>query len=142
MPTGTATGGTSLCPDSSSGCWGSELELSKPGRLVSRMDNQPFSGCSADLAISYSNSLGLGPDNAPEENEYVSEDPIRIHENPSTSILGDSPGTHSTLEFPAEDKLEEVPVVRTMPWAPWLGVALAGVLLALLASLYRRRLPQ
>ncbi|KAB0383679.1 hypothetical protein FD755_005596 [Muntiacus reevesi] len=142
VPTGTATGGTSLCPDSSPDCWGSELELSKPGRLVSRMDNQPFSGCSADLAISYSNSLGMGPDNAPEENEYVSEDPIRIRENPSISILGDSPGIHGTLEFQAEDKLEEGPVVRTMPWAPWLGVAMAGALLALLASLYRRRLPQ
>ncbi|XP_055400262.1 mitochondrial antiviral-signaling protein isoform X2 [Bubalus kerabau] len=138
VPTGTATGGTSLWPDSSSDCCGSEPELSKPGRLVS-MDSQPFSGCSADLAISHSNSLGMGPDNAPEENEYVSEDTIRIHENPSTSLLGDSPGTHTT---PEEDELEELPVVRTMPWAPWLGVAMAGALLVLLASLYRRRVPQ
>ncbi|KAI4538216.1 hypothetical protein MG293_011619 [Ovis ammon polii] len=142
VPTGTATGGTSLLPDSSSDCCGSELELSKPGRLVSRMDSQPFSGCSADLAISHSNSLGMGPDNAPEENEYVSEDTIRIHENPSTSLLGDSPGTHTTQNFQAEEDGEELPVVRTLPWAPWLGVAMAGALLVLLVSLYRRRLPQ
>ncbi|XP_032461503.1 mitochondrial antiviral-signaling protein isoform X1 [Phocoena sinus] len=139
-PTGTATGGTSPWPDSSSDCWGSELELSKPGRLVSRMDSQPFSGCSADLAISHSNSLGVGPDNAPEENEYESEDTIRIHGGPSTPVLGDSPGTHTAPEFWEEEELEELLVVRNLPWAPWLGVAVAGVLLAaLLATLYRRR---
>ncbi|XP_036682531.1 mitochondrial antiviral-signaling protein isoform X4 [Balaenoptera musculus] len=142
-PTGTATGGTSPWPDSSSDCWGSELELSKPGRLISRMDSQPFSGCSADLAISYSNSLGMGPDNAPEENEYESEDTIRIHGGPSTPTLGDSPGTHTTPGFREEEELEELLVVRTSPWAPWLGVAVAGVLLAaLLATLHRRRLLQ
>lgn len=84
----------------------------------------------------------MGPDNAPEENEYVSEDTIRIHENPSTSLLGDSPGTHTTPKFQAEEDGEELPVVRTLPWAPWLGVAMAGALLVLLASLYRRRLLQ
>ena len=106
------------------------------------MDSQPFSGCSIDLTISHSNSLGMGPHNASEENKYVLKDTIRIHENPRTSILGDSPRTHTTLEFQAEEELEELPVVRTMPWAPWLGVAMAGALLVLLASLYRRRLPQ
>lgn len=104
------------------------------------MDSQPFSGCSADLAISHSNSLGVGPDNAPEENEYESEDTIRIHGGPSTPVLGDSPGTHTAPEFWEEEELEELLVVRNLPWAPWLGVAVAGVLLAaLLATLYRRR---
>uniref|UniRef100_A0A8D1UM87 Mitochondrial antiviral-signaling protein n=1 Tax=Sus scrofa TaxID=9823 RepID=A0A8D1UM87_PIG len=62
-PIGTAAGGTSPWPDSNSDRWDSEEpELSKPGRLVSRMDSQPFSGSSEDLAISYSNPLGSGPD--------------------------------------------------------------------------------
>ncbi|XP_057557950.1 mitochondrial antiviral-signaling protein [Hippopotamus amphibius kiboko] len=139
-PTGAATGGTSLRPDSSSDCWGSELELSKPGRLLSRVDSQPFSGCSEDLAISHSDSLGAGPDNAPEENEYVSEDTIRIHEDPDTPLLGSSPGTHTTPGCGEEEEVEEIPTAWTVPWAPWLGVAMAGMLLAaLLATLYRRR---
>ncbi|XP_015097329.1 mitochondrial antiviral-signaling protein [Vicugna pacos] len=145
-PTGAAAGGTSPWPDSSSDRWSSEPELSKPGGLVSRMDSQPFSICSADLAISRSDSLGAGPDNAPEENEYVSMDTIRIHEGPSVPLLGDSPGMRTppcAPEFQAEEGLEESLTFGSILWAPWLGAAVAGALLAtLLAVMYRRRLLQ
>ncbi|KAB1262544.1 Mitochondrial antiviral-signaling protein [Camelus dromedarius] len=145
-PTGAVAGGTLPWPDSSSDRWSSEPELSKPGGLVSRMDSQPFSICSADLAISCSDSLGAGPDNAPEENEYVSMDTIRIHEGPSAPLLGDSPGMRTppcAPEFQAEEELEESLTVGSILWAPWLGVAVAGALLAtLLAVMYRRRLLQ
>ncbi|EPY79175.1 mitochondrial antiviral-signaling protein [Camelus ferus] len=145
-PTGAVAGGTLPWPDSSSDRWSSEPELSKPGGLVSRMDSQPFSICSADLAISCSDSLGAGPDNAPEENEYVSMDTIRIHEGPSAPLLGDSPGMRTppcAPEFQAEEELEESLTVGRILWAPWLGAAVAGALLAtLLAVMYRRRLLQ
>uniref|UniRef100_A0A8C3WY97 Mitochondrial antiviral-signaling protein n=1 Tax=Catagonus wagneri TaxID=51154 RepID=A0A8C3WY97_9CETA len=143
-PVGTAAGGTSPWPDSSSDRWDSEPELSKPGRLVSRMDCQPFSGCSEDLAISHSNPLGSGPDNTPEENEYVSVDTIRIRGDPSTPPVQNSPGPFTAPEFQAEEELEKgLMEVKTDARAPWLGVAVVGVLLAtFLAVLYRRRLPQ
>ncbi|XP_019500141.1 PREDICTED: mitochondrial antiviral-signaling protein [Hipposideros armiger] len=136
-PTVATTGGSSPRADSSFDSLSSGLELSKPGRLVSRMDSQPFSGCSADLAISYSDNLDAGPHNAPEENEYVS---VRIHveEAPSIDNLSGNPGPHATQQTRGE---EESPCVGWAPLAPWLGVAAAGALLAtLLAVLNRRRL--
>ncbi|NP_001116081.1 mitochondrial antiviral-signaling protein [Canis lupus familiaris] len=126
--------------DRSSAGWGSELELSKPGRLASQVDSEPFSGCSADLALSYSRSLGAGPDNAPEENEYQSVDSIRIQvvQDPSADLLEHNPGPRAT----PQPTVEEEPV-QASSWAPWLGVATTGVFLAmLLAVLYRRRLLQ
>lgn len=137
-PKGITTGGSSPCADRNSDSLGSELELSKPGRLVSQMDSQPFSGCSADLAISYSDNLDTGPDNAPEENEYVSVDVLRIHveEVPSTDNLAGNPRPHATPQTNGEEE-------SACAWAPltsWLGMAAAGALLAaLLAMLYRRR---
>lgn len=119
---------------------GSGLELSKPGRLVSRMDSQPLSVCSADLAISYSDNLDAGADNAPEENEYVSVNALRIHveETPSIDNLSGNPGPHATQQTQGE---EESTSVGWAPLAPWLGVAAAGALLAtLLAVLHQRRL--
>ncbi|KAI5277799.1 Mitochondrial Antiviral-Signaling Protein [Manis pentadactyla] len=121
--------------------WGSEPELSKPGVLASHMVSQPFSGCSADLAISR-DSLGPGSDNAPEENEYESMHTFSIHvaEGPNAQTLEDSPGPRAAAQAPAA---EEQLGVGTVPWAQWLGVAAAGALLAtFLAVLYRRRLLQ
>lgn len=141
-PTGASAGGSSPHRDSSSDSLGSGLELSKPGQLVSRMDSQPFSGCSADLAISYSDSLVAGPDNAPEENEYVSVGALRIHveEAPSTDNLAGNTGPPATQLTQGE---KETRCFQWAPVAPWLGVAAAGALLAtLLAVLYRRRLLQ
>nr|XP_017510479.2 mitochondrial antiviral-signaling protein isoform X2 [Manis javanica] len=121
--------------------WGSEPELSKPGVLASHMASQPFSGCSADLAISR-DSLGPGSDNALEENEYESMHTFSIHvaESPKAQTLKDIPGQRAAAQAPAA---EEQLGVGTVPWAQWLGVAAAGALLAtLLAVLYRRRLLQ
>lgn len=139
VPTGATAGGSSPCADSSSDSLGLEPEQSKPGRLVSCMSSQPFSGCSADLAISSSDMVGTGPDNAPEENEYVSVDALRLHvvEAPSLDLLEGSPRPPSALQPQAE---EQSLCVGTPPWVPWLGVAVAGVLLAtVVAVLYRRR---
>ncbi|XP_025732105.2 mitochondrial antiviral-signaling protein isoform X2 [Callorhinus ursinus] len=126
--------------DPSSAGWGSELELSKPGRLASRVDSEPFSGCSADLALSYSESLDAGPDNAPEENEYQSVDSIRIQvaQDPSVELLEGNPGPRATPQ-----PLVEEESVQASLWAPWLGAAAAGVLLAMILTMvYRRRLLQ
>ncbi|XP_032207198.1 mitochondrial antiviral-signaling protein isoform X5 [Mustela erminea] len=92
-------------PNPSSSGWESELELSKPGCLASRVDSEPFSGCSADLALSYSKSLDAGPDNAPEENEYQSVDSIRIQvtQDPSVDLLEGNPGPRATPE-PLEEE--------------------------------------
>lgn len=105
------------------------------------MASQPFSGCSADLAISR-DSLGPGSDNALEENEYESMHTFSIHvaESPKAQTLKDIPGQRAAAQAPAA---EEQLGVGTVPWAQWLGVAAAGALLAtLLAVLYRRRLLQ
>ena len=113
------------------------MELSKPGRLTSRVDSEPFSGCSGDLALSYSKSLDAGPDNAPEENEYLSVDSIRVQvtQDPSVNLLEGKPGPCA-----APEPLEGVEHIQASSWAPWLGAAAAGALLAmLLAMLYRRR---
>lgn len=127
-------------PNPSSSGWESELELSKPGCLASRVDSEPFSGCSADLALSYSKSLDAGPDNAPEENEYQSVDSIRIQvtQDPSVDLLEGNPGPRATPE-----PLEEEDYIQVSTWAPWLRAAATGVFLALfLAVVYRRRLLQ
>ncbi|XP_054429961.1 mitochondrial antiviral-signaling protein isoform X2 [Pteronotus mesoamericanus] len=65
-PTGASAGGSTSRADRSSDSWYSGPQLSKPGRLSSQ-DSQPFSGCSADLAISYDSDPK--PDNGPVENE-------------------------------------------------------------------------
>ncbi|XP_042787458.1 mitochondrial antiviral-signaling protein isoform X1 [Panthera leo] len=137
-PTGTSTRDSLPKPDHNSATWGSELELSKPGRLVSHMDSEPFSGCSADLALSCSKSLGAGPDNVPEENEYQSVDSIRIQvaQDPSIDLVEGSPGPPAAPQPSVKDKF-----VSARFYAPWLGAAAAGALFAmLLAVLYRRRL--
>lgn len=85
----------------------------------------------------------MGPDNTPEENEYRSVDILRIHveEAPSIDNLAGNPGTHVAQQIQLEE--EELLSSRGARWAPWLGAAAAGALLAvLLAVLYRRRLPQ
>ncbi|XP_037667630.1 mitochondrial antiviral-signaling protein isoform X2 [Choloepus didactylus] len=108
-------------------------ELSKPGVLVSRMDSQPLSVCSEDLAISRSNSLDVGPNNAPE----VPPGTFGNHmaETPSADLLGDNPRPGPTMQI-AE---EEVPCSRTTFLPAWLGVAVAGAFLATaLTVLYRR----
>lgn len=136
-PTGTSTGDSLPGPDHSSATWGCESELSKPGRLVSHIDSEPFSGCSADLALSCSKSLGTGPDNAPEENEYQSMDSIRIQvaQDPSVDLME---GGLRPPAAPQPPGREEVVPVGSI--APLLGAAAAGVLLAMLfAVLYRRR---
>lgn len=135
-PTGTSTRDSLPEPDHNPAT--SELELSKPGRLVSHMDSEPFSGCSADLALSCSKSLGAGPDNAPEENEYQSVESIRIQvaQDPSINLVEGSPGPPAAPQPSVKDKF-----VPARFYAPWLGAAAAGALFAmLLAVLYRRRL--
>ncbi|ELV12838.1 Mitochondrial antiviral-signaling protein [Tupaia chinensis] len=138
-PTGALTG-SSPWPSSSSESWGPEQELSKPSVLLSRDDSQ-FSVCSSDLAISYSNSLGLGHTLGPEENEYNSENVrsfgIHVEENPSIPLLADNPGPSAPpLQGEEEEEEQEEPCVRVS----WLGVAVAGAFVAmLLALLYRRR---
>ncbi|KAM8775563.1 mitochondrial antiviral-signaling protein isoform 1-T1 [Rhynchonycteris naso] len=139
VPTGTTAGGSSPCTYSSSDSSG--LELSKPGRLSSGVIGPSLSICSEDLGISNSISFAAGPDNSPEENEYMSVDTLNIHvaEGPSTDLQSGNPGLYTDPQL----KKEESPCAGMAPWAPWLGAAAAGVLLAtLLAVLYRRRLLQ
>ncbi|XP_035154179.3 mitochondrial antiviral-signaling protein isoform X2 [Callithrix jacchus] len=142
-----ATGGSSAWLDNSSENGGLGSELSKPGMLVSQVDSL-FSGCSEDLAISASSSLGVGPCHGPEENEYKSEGTFGIHvaENPSIQLLEGNPGPPADLEGgprPHTDQKfqdEEVPCHWSSLGSPWLQAAVAGVLAAiLLAVLYQRR---
>lgn len=67
---------------------------------------------------------------------------IHVAEGPSVDLMAGNPGLHAVPLPRAEE--EEIQLVRTLvPWAPWLGAAAAGALLAtLLAVLYRRRLLQ
>ncbi|XP_036273761.1 mitochondrial antiviral-signaling protein isoform X1 [Pipistrellus kuhlii] len=141
-PTSATARSSSPYADSSSNSWVSGPELSKPGGLSSRMESQPFSGCSADLAIS--NNTEPGPDNAPEENEYTSADIVRvIHvaEGPSADLLAGNPGLHNATQLTEE---KELPCDGSAQRAPWLGMAAVGVLLATVLGvvLYRRRLHQ
>nr|AGF94769.1 mitochondrial antiviral signaling protein [Lagothrix lagotricha] len=142
-----ATGGSSAWLDNSSENGGLGSELSKPGMLVSQVDSL-FSGCSEDLAISASSSLGVGPCHGPEENEYKSEGTFGIHvaEDPSIQLLEGNPGLPADLEGgprPHTDQKfqdEEVPCHWSSLGSPWLQAAMAGVLAAiLLAVLYQRR---
>uniref|UniRef100_A0A2K5IBT4 Mitochondrial antiviral signaling protein n=2 Tax=Colobus angolensis palliatus TaxID=336983 RepID=A0A2K5IBT4_COLAP len=143
-----ATGGRSAWLDSSSENGSFELELSKPGMLVSQADSQ-FSGCSEDLAISASTSLGMGPCHGPEENEYKSEGTFGIHvaENPSIQLMEGNPGPPADPQSSPRSHIDqkfqerEVPCHRPSPGALWLQAAVAGVLVVtLLVAMYRRRL--
>lgn len=142
-PTSATARGSSPYADSNSNSWGSGPELSKPGRLSSQIASQPFSGCSADLAISYSNNMEPGPDNTPEENEYTSGDILRVHvaEGPSADLLAGNSGLHTATQLMEE---KELLCDGKAPRAPWLGMAAVGALLAtvLVVVLYRRRLHQ
>ncbi|XP_006896066.1 PREDICTED: mitochondrial antiviral-signaling protein-like [Elephantulus edwardii] len=122
-------------------------ELSKPGVLLSRVDSQPFSISSEDLAISHSDSLQGGPVQVPEENECVcrSVTSFEIHtaEDPSADLLDGNPRSPVPLEPPVQEVLEtEVQYNRLSFWKLGFTVATAGVLLAALLLLYLRRLPQ
>lgn len=137
-PTGTSTRDSLPEPDHSSATCSFESELSKPGWLVSHVDSEPFSGCSADLALSCSKSLDTGPDNAPEENEYQSVDSIRIQvaQDPSVDLAEGGLRPPAAPQPPVEG--ESVPASSC---APLIGAAAAGAVLAtLFAVLYRRRM--
>lgn len=101
--------------------------------LVSQVENEPFSACSVDLAISPSTSLGSEPNHGPEENEYSSFQ-IQVDKSPSVDLLG-SPEPLATQQSPEEEE----PLAGSMSWAKWLGAT--GALLAafLAVILYRSR---
>lgn len=133
-PATVVTTGSSLTrPDIRSRSLHSGPELSKPGVLVSQVDNEPFSACSVDLAISPSTSLGSEPNHGPEENEYSSFQ-IQVDKSPSVDLLG-SPEPLATQQSPEEEE----PLAGSMSWAKWLGAT--GALLAafLAVILYRSR---
>ncbi|XP_012494732.1 PREDICTED: mitochondrial antiviral-signaling protein [Propithecus coquereli] len=139
----TPTGATRGSSDSGS----QEPELSKPGMLVSRVDSR-FSGCSEDLAISASNSLGAEAIHGPEENEYDSVGTFEIHEaeeGPGADLLESNPRPNAAPQL-QEEEMAQFEVEETARniwdelWAPWLRAATAGALvITLLAVLYRRR---
>lgn len=125
-------------PDGSFRSLRSTTEMSKPGVLVSQVD-EPFSGCSMDLAISSSSSFGSGPNHGPEENEYSSFR-IQVDESPSADLLEGSPGPLATQEPPEE---KEELCVSSVSWAKWLGATSALLAAFLAVMLYRsRRLAQ
>ncbi|KAM7327294.1 hypothetical protein ACRRTK_013661 [Alexandromys fortis] len=125
-------------PDGSFRSLRSTTELSKPGVLVSQVD-EPFSGCSLDLAISSSSSFGSGPNHGPEENEYSSFR-IQVDESPSADLLEGSPGPRATQEPPEE---KEELCDSSVSWAKWLGATSALLAAFLAVMLYRsRRLAQ
>uniref|UniRef100_A0A8C6W545 Mitochondrial antiviral-signaling protein n=1 Tax=Nannospalax galili TaxID=1026970 RepID=A0A8C6W545_NANGA len=132
-PANTVTTGYSLPrPDSNSRSLYSGPELSKPGILVSEVNSQPFSGCSADLAISPSSSLGSEPNHGPEENEYLSFR-IQVEEGPNADLLVGSSGPLANQQPPEEEEEEKEE-------AQWLGAAGAALLALFLAVvLYRGR---
>ncbi|XP_036042173.1 mitochondrial antiviral-signaling protein [Onychomys torridus] len=108
-------------------------EMSKPGVLVSQVD-EPFSGCSMDLAISPSSSLNSEPNHGPEENEYLSFR-IQVAEDPSANLLAGSPGALATQDPPEEEEL----CVSSIPWAKWLGAASTLLAAFLAVMVYRSR---
>ncbi|CAO2578696.1 Mitochondrial antiviral-signaling protein [Lemmus lemmus] len=112
----------------------STTELSKPGVLVSQVD-EPFSGCSMDLAISSSSSFGSVPNHGPEENEYSSFR-IQVDESPSADLLEGSPGPLATRQPPEE---EEELCVSSLSWAKWLGASSALLAAFLAVMLYHSR---
>nr|AYU75378.1 MAVS protein [Sigmodon hispidus] len=124
-------------PDSSSRSLYSRLDMSKPGVLVSQVD-EPFSGCSMDLAISSSSSLTSQPNHGPEENEYSSFR-IQVDECASADHLAGNPGPLATQEPPEDEEL----CVSSVSWPKWL-MATSALLAAFLAVMvYRsRRLAQ
>ncbi|XP_041526816.1 mitochondrial antiviral-signaling protein isoform X2 [Microtus oregoni] len=125
-------------PDSSFRSLRSTTEMSKPGVLVSQVD-EPFSGCSLDLAISSSSSFGSGLNHGPEENEYSSFR-IQVDESPSADLLEGSPGPQATQEPPEE---KEELCASSVSWAKWLGATSALLAAFLAVMLYRsRRLAQ
>lgn len=126
--------------DSTSKSLHPEPELSKPGVLASLLDSQPFSGCSEDLAISPSNSLGSEPRQGPEENEYESFR-VTVKENPGADLLAGSPGPLATQQ-PQEEELEEEACVKSVSWVQWLGASSAVLAVLLGVLLFRRRLGQ
>lgn len=125
------TGGGLTGPESSSRSLHSEPEMSKPGVLVSVGDNEPFSACSVDLAISPSTSLGSEPNHGPEENEYSSFQ-IQVNEDPSVDLLG-SPEPLATQQPPEEEE------PCSVSWAKWLGATSALLAAFLAVVLYHRR---
>lgn len=132
------TRGNQPGPDGSFRSLHSTTEMSKPGVLVSRVE-EPFSGCSADLAISSSSSFGSGASRGPEENEYSSFR-IQVDESPSADLLEGSPGPLATQEPPEE---KEELCVSSVSWAKWLGATSALLAAFLAVMLYRsRRLAQ
>ncbi|XP_005365635.1 mitochondrial antiviral-signaling protein [Microtus ochrogaster] len=125
-------------PDGSFRSLRSTTEMSKPGVLVSQVD-EPFSGCSLDLAISSSSSFGSGPNHGPEENEYSSFR-IQVDESPSADLLEGSPGPQATQEPPEE---KEELCASSVSWAKWFGATSALLAAFLAVMLYRsRRLAQ
>ncbi|XP_021082016.1 mitochondrial antiviral-signaling protein isoform X2 [Mesocricetus auratus] len=120
-------------PDSSSRSLHSGPEMGKPGVLLSQVD-EPFSGCSMDLAISPSSSLGSEPNRGPEESEYSSFR-IQVDEDPSADLLAGNPGPLATQELPEDEEL----CASQISWVKWLGAT--GALLAafLGVMLYRSR---
>ncbi|KAH0513939.1 Mitochondrial antiviral-signaling protein [Microtus ochrogaster] len=125
-------------PDGSFRSLRSTTEMSKPGVLVSQVD-EPFSGCSLDLAISSSSSFGSGPNHGPEENEYSSFR-IQVDESPSADLLEGSPGPQATQEPPEE---KEELCSSSVSWAKWFGATSALLAAFLAVMLYRsRRLAQ
>lgn len=132
------TRGNQPGPDGSFRSLHSTTEMSKPGVLVSRVE-EPFSGCSADLAISSSSSFGSGASHGPEENEYSSFR-IQVDESPSADLLEGNPGPLATQEPPEE---KEELCVSSVSWAKWLGATSALLAAFLAVMLYRsRRLAQ
>ncbi|XP_052039628.1 mitochondrial antiviral-signaling protein [Apodemus sylvaticus] len=131
------TGGKLAGPDSSSRSLRSGLEMSKPGVLMSQGDNEPFSACSVELAISPSSSLSSEPNHGPEENEYSSFR-IQVDEGPSADLLG-SPEAQGTQQPEEQEEL----CAGSVAWAKWLGATSALVAAFLAVMLYRsRRLTQ
>lgn len=143
-PARTGTEAGSVPRPAGSAHWNSSVELSKPGTLVSHLDS-PFSGCSEDLAISSSDSLGNvdAGHHGPEENEYQSGSiTVHVAESPSADLMASNSGP-SASEKPQNNEFPEEQQKPKTSWAAWVVVAVAGGLLAaFLGVLHRRHLLQ
>ncbi|XP_051000612.1 mitochondrial antiviral-signaling protein isoform X2 [Acomys russatus] len=134
-PAATVPTGSNLPrPHNSSRSLPSEPEMSKPGVLVSQVDNEPFSVCSLDLAISPSSSLASEPNHGPEENEYSSFR-IQVDEVPSADLLAGSSGPQATQQPPEQEVLCD----SSLPWGKWLGATGALLAAVLAVMLYRSK---